>query len=257
MPDIRKKIFREYSNYYDLLYQDKNYKGETQYIHNLMKKYATNAPKKILNIGCGTGNHDIYFSNLGYNVYGIDISEEMISIARSKSMGLKNIHYRKGDGKTTNLNQKFDAVLSLFHTICYQTTEKDLIQYIKNTYRHLKKNGLFIFDIWYGPAVLNDLPKTKTKSVKNNSLHIARETTPTLFVNNNTVNVNFNISIKDNKSHSKKNITENHLVRYFFLPELKYYLSLCGFKLLTTTEWMKTGKTPDINSWNICLVAQK
>jgi len=257
MPNKRVNIFNDYSNYYDLLYQDKNYKKESGYINKLINKHSLSPSKKILNIGCGTGNHDIYLSDFGYNVYGIDLSEKMISIAKKKATGINNITYKTGDGRTIALNQEFDVVLSLFHTICYQTTEISLIQYLKNAHKHLKKNGLLIFDLWYGPAVINDLPKIKIKSVKDNSIEITRKTTPTVFPNNNTVNVKFDISIKNKKNNSIEFITENHLVRYFFMPELGYFLSLCGFKLIKTTQWMKIEQAPNINSWNICLVAKK
>ncbi len=249
-------VFGDYSEYYDLLYQDKDYAAEAKYVNDLIKKYSKSPAKNILNIGCGTGNHDIFFSKLGYEVFGVDISPEMISIAKSKTSGAKNIHFQIEDARNFSINKKFDVVLSLFHTICYQTTKEDLIKCFKNAYRHLKKNSLFIFDIWYGPAVINDKPQVRIKTVSNSTMQIKRKTTPAIFPNENIVNVKFNVSVKKNNS-LVQNIEENHKVRYFFIPELKYFLSLSGFKNLKFLEWMKHGKDPDFNSWNVCIIAQK
>lgn len=66
-----------YSKYYDLLYRDKNYQEETEYIHRLIQKYQTYA-KEILELGCGTGRHAELLSEKGYLLYGIDRSKEMV-----------------------------------------------------------------------------------------------------------------------------------------------------------------------------------
>jgi len=46
-----------YSQYYDLLYQDKDYVGEVKYVDNLIAKFSEGKSKTILDMGCGTGKH--------------------------------------------------------------------------------------------------------------------------------------------------------------------------------------------------------
>ncbi|MEZ4689336.1 MAG: class I SAM-dependent methyltransferase [Ignavibacteria bacterium] len=53
--------------YYDLLYKSKNYKKETDYILKFIRKYKPDA-KSILDLGCGTGRHDLLFSRKGFNI---------------------------------------------------------------------------------------------------------------------------------------------------------------------------------------------
>ena len=72
-------VFGNYAHYYDLLYQDKNYVGETQFIHKLIQTHAPNA-KNILELGCGTANHALLLAKEGYQVHGVDMSQEMINI---------------------------------------------------------------------------------------------------------------------------------------------------------------------------------
>ena len=60
-----------------------------------------------------------------------------------------------------DIGQKFDAIVFLFHVMSYQVTNKMLNEVFSNVFKHLNDGGLFIFDFWYGPAVLTDPPKKK------------------------------------------------------------------------------------------------
>ncbi len=75
--------FGNYSRYYNLLYKDKDYRGEAGFIHDLIRKYSPEA-KTILDLGCGTGRHDLLLAKKGYAITGVDMSEEMLLIARSQ-----------------------------------------------------------------------------------------------------------------------------------------------------------------------------
>jgi len=63
-----------YSKYYNLLYKDKNYQEEYNYIRELIKQHRNNIIKNILDIGCGTGKHLKFFKEDGYTVSGVDVS---------------------------------------------------------------------------------------------------------------------------------------------------------------------------------------
>ncbi|MBL4653181.1 MAG: class I SAM-dependent methyltransferase, partial [Flavobacteriales bacterium] len=75
------KVFDNYSAYYDLLYRDKPYEEEVAYVDGLIKDFAINA-STILNLGCGTGKHDTFFAQKGYDVDGVDLSSSMINLAK-------------------------------------------------------------------------------------------------------------------------------------------------------------------------------
>jgi len=123
-------VFSDYANYYDLLYQDKDYEGEADYIHRLIKEYAPKAGT-VLELGCGTGKHALLLAKKGLSVHGVDISQEMLE----KASGLLDsvsadiagrVALVQGDVQTYRYSQKFDVVLSLFHVMSYQTGNEAL-----------------------------------------------------------------------------------------------------------------------------------
>lgn len=247
-------IFNLYSKYYDLLYKDKKYLKEAAYVHKLLNKYSTFKINNILDVGCGTGIHAQYLAQYGYSIDGVDLSENMIEIAKMR-MGEQSRFY-VGDGSKFKIGKKYDALISLFHVVNYYTTNNKIKKAFNNASDHLKKGGLFIFDTWYGPGVINDLPSITVKELENNTIKVTRIATPTLYPNENQVDVNYTIFIT-NKNNSKIDvINEKHTVRYFFKVELSEFLNNAGFELLEYTEWL-TGKTPGYDTWGVCFVGRK
>jgi len=72
------KSFTKYSKYYDLLYHDKDYSQECDFIEQILRSYTLEPVKTILDGGCGTGGHAIPLANKGYEITGIDASEAMV-----------------------------------------------------------------------------------------------------------------------------------------------------------------------------------
>ena len=73
--------FKNYSNYYDFFYEDKNYKKEVNFLKNFFYKNNFKV-RNILEFGSGTGNHAILLAKLGYNVHGIELSPKMVLKAK-------------------------------------------------------------------------------------------------------------------------------------------------------------------------------
>ncbi len=159
------EIFNEYAQYYDLLYQDKNYREEVDFIITLIKNNAKAPVKNILNLGCGTGNHDKFLVKNGYLITGVDFSAGMIKAAVDK--GLENVTFIQEDISQFKLPQKFDIVLSLYHVMSYLVTMEQLDATLQTVKKHLSKDGIFIFDFWYGPTVKKTKPTDSIKRIEN------------------------------------------------------------------------------------------
>ena len=247
--------FQDYANYYNLLYKDKNYQSEADYIIGLLKEYSKIPITEILDLGCGTGKHDILLAETGFTVTGIDLSEKMIGIANKQKN--KNTNFFVGDVRNAKLEKKFDAVISLFHVASYQTSNEDFGNYIKTAYDHLKPGGIFIFDFWYGPAVLTDLPQTKIKRVDNEEFSLMRFTESKLHPNENVVEVKFDIIVENKSTKIIEKTEEIHRMRYWFLPEIEFIAKLNGFKILDNLKWNTINEKLDFNTWYGLTVLQK
>jgi SAM-dependent methyltransferase len=251
-------IFKKYSEYYDLLYSGKNYSDEVEYIISLLREYACEA-ESLLNLGCGTGRHDYLFAEKGYCVTGIDFSKEMVAIARSKlkASKIKNPpSFKHADVRRLKLNKEFDVVISLFHVMSYQTTNTDIRNTFRTAFEHVKEGGVFIFDCWYGPAVLTERPYVRELEVENDIYSIKRRSTPTMHVNENCVDVEFEINILNKKTRKNDSFKENHKLRYLFYPEVELFCEQAGFQLMGSESWVDR-RSLSLSSWNAVFVCKK
>lgn len=248
-------IFQEYSNYYNLLYSDKNYLNESDYILNTAKKYAVKdlVETKILDVGCGTGRHVAFLSNNFKNAIGIDPSKSMIKIAKFENNN-SNLIFKIASGQNFKFKEKFDTIISLFHVFSYQTQDIELKKYLTNIYNHLQPKGVFIFDFWYEEAVLNLKPELRVKKIENEKIKITRISTPVHFPESKIINVNFDIFIQS--KNKIKYLFESHKMKYFSLDEVKQILTEIGFKNLIFEE-MITQKSPSANTWGVTCIAKK
>jgi SAM-dependent methyltransferase len=249
--------FSAYAKYYNLFYQDKDYQSEVDYIHSMLGLYSGVNTKSILDIGCGTGSHDVLLANKGYQITGIDRSREMIEIGRAEIADRKDVEYYVFDATEFDLKKQFDAVLALFHVASYQKSNQALLKLFANAYRHLRSTGIFLFDFWYGPAVLTEKPSVRLKEVAHGHENIYRIASPCINVNENSVDVYYKVLIDDKYENKVTKIEETHKMRYFFLPELEFMLSQIGFEVIKALEWMTHDKPLNSTTWNGVLVVRK
>lgn len=250
------KNFAEYARYYDLLYGNKNYKKEADYVDRLIKRYSGKRNKTLLDIGCGTGSHDAWFAKKGYKVVGIDKSGVMIAIAK-KRIPSEGVKFCVGDVSKFTLRRKFDIAVSLFHVMSYLTTNEAFTESLANIRSQLKKGGLFIFDFWYGTAVLAQRPAEKIKEAYDASIKIRRIAIPKINFNENTVDVNYKSVILNKSNGLAKVIRERHKMRYFFLPELDFMLGMAGFRVVKCLKWMSFKEGLSEKSWSGVIIAKK
>jgi SAM-dependent methyltransferase len=248
-------VFGDYSKYYDLLYQDKDYEAEARYVDTLIKKYSLNA-RSMLEFGCGTGRYTREFSRLGYAVHGVDFSEGMLAEAREKSEGIKRLRFSCGDMRSVRLGEKFDVVAALFHVLSYQTTNQDVLDAFKTVKEHLAPEGIAVLDFWYGPAVLTQRPEIRIKEVENKSIKIIRIAEPEMIYSQNTVDVDYHTFIFAKATIQCQELRESHRMRYFFLPELQLVLDSLEMLTLFIAEW-KTEKAPKDSSWAAVIVCKR
>ena len=140
--------YRDFAFVYDELMDDVDYDGWVNYIEQIIKNENAEV-KNILELACGTGNITIPLAKKNYDIAGIDISDEMLNVARSKGekQGIDLVLLEQDiaelDFDVTNL----DCVLCACDGFNYITYDEDLMNVFSKTYELLKQEGIFIFDI--------------------------------------------------------------------------------------------------------------
>lgn len=252
-------VFGKYSSYYDLLYKDKNYAAEADFVSALIEQHKPEA-QHILELGCGSGGHALKLIEKGYHITGIDLSEEMLAIAESQREQLPNaslskLEFLHGDIRHFRNKAKYDCAISLFHVISYQPTLDDLRASFITAREHLGGNGIFIFDVWYGPAVLTDPPVVRVKRMRNDEIEITRIAEPECFPNECRVDVHYTVFVRNRDSGAIDELREVHQMRYLSIPEIEMLAGSTGFKVSHFCEWM-SGNKPSANTWSVCFVLQ-
>ena len=250
------RAFQSYGKYYDIIYADKDYEKECDFLEEIFRRYSKSVPKTILDVGCGTGGHAILLARRGYEVAGIDASEIMIGIAKEKaSKSRVNVDFYVMDLRELGLNKKFDACICMFAVMDYLTDNQDIQKALLSVRKHLENGSLFVFDFWYGPAVLTILPSTRMKTIEKNGMRVIRFATPHLDTLHHLCVVNYHL-IATRKNQIIDEVKEKHRVRFFFPEEIKHYLEENSFKLLKLCPFLDLNAEPSEGVWNATAISQ-
>ena len=248
-------VFGGYARYYDLLYQDKDYSAEVEALHALIRRHRPGATR-ILELGCGTGRHACRLAAAGHSVTGIDLSAEMIAIARHRSSTMDAPPgFAVGDARTYRAGFCVDVVAALFHVFNYLATDSDLEQALTTAAHHLEPDGILVFDFWYGPGVEADPPAERAKTVRQDDLVITRTARPETDADGHLVTVHYDVDVRQVDGRPVDRVREAHQLRYLFPEALDRRLAAAGL----VREALADGLHPDApppSGWNAVCVAR-
>lgn len=250
--------FLDYAKYYDLLYQDKNYEAEVNYIEEIIFSDSARGPRSILELGCGTGIHTKLLVERGHSLHAIDLSSNMLEIARRRTADsdlVGRLEFDYGDVRDYRAGKKFDVVLSLFHVASYQSTNNDFDRFIQTAREHLNPGGVLLFDFWHKPAVLFKEPELRVKRCDSRLGHLVRIAEPKMNVEQDIVDVNYQIFISDKDKGVYRTFSESHKMRHFSSDYVHDALSVRGFRHIRFEEWL-TGAKASRETWGVCAVAR-
>ena len=249
----------KYAAVYDLVYRSKNYERECDSLVRLFGRHSPRPVTSVLDLGCGTGSHALPLARRGYRVTGVDRSEPMLEVARAKARELPSgtvLDFLAGDVREFRAAAPVDAVIMMFAVLGYQVTDADLASALTTVRANLVAGGLFVFDVWYGPAVERDGPGARSSTIAADGSgetrrvvggHLDREARTCL------------VTIELVRSTPDSTVTlsrEMHLVRYFFRDELAERLAEARLELLGLTAFPSLDEPIDEKSWNVLGVAR-
>ena len=241
-------VFDEYGRYYDSLYNDKDYRGESDAILKVLQDHSVESGK-VLELGSGTGKHGALIAGAGYEVHGIEQSLSMVQRATQ----VQGFTCEVGDIRDFELKHRFKAALSLFHVMSYMPTTHDFSSVLENVNRCLEPGGIFIFDFWYSPAVNKQQPQITTKRVETEKFSLVRIAEPVAHPNESLVDVNYSLYVEDKASETISLVQESHRLRHYSLQEIDTLTTLYGFERIGAGE-LGTDRVPGLDTWAIYVV---
>jgi SAM-dependent methyltransferase len=158
MKENNNSIYSGFALVYDLFMDNVPYDEWTEYLMGLLQEHNVNEGL-VLELGCGTGNITRRLATKGYDMIGIDNSEEMLEIARdveyegclgdedSSLSDCSSILYLQQDMRDFELYGTVAAVVSICDSMNYITSEEELLKVFRLVNNYLDENGVFIFDM--------------------------------------------------------------------------------------------------------------
>jgi ubiquinone/menaquinone biosynthesis C-methylase UbiE len=210
------------------MHRDVNYGHIADYIENLFDRYGI-SPELVCELACGTGNVTVPLAKRGYNMTAVDISEDMLNVAREKSEGL-DILYLNQNMTDIDLYGTMGAFLCMIDGINYVITPKSLLKMftrIKTCF--MDPDAVFIFDI---------SSRYKLKNIIGNNTFIHSERDVFYSWQNsyiekyNLSDMLLNFFVKNGKNYER--FEERHIQRAYSEKELKYLLKKAGFTTVDT-----------------------
>ncbi|WP_439152071.1 SAM-dependent methyltransferase [Winogradskyella sp.] len=157
--------------YYHILYKDRDYSEAQVFMDNLTNYLNIPQGGKILDLACGKGRHSLYLNTLGYNVTGVDLSEQ--SIGHAKQFENDTLKFRVHD-MSKPYPEQFDAVFNLFTSFGYFEDESCNLNTIKSIKAELNEFGFGVIDFMNTNYVIDNLVTENVKSIEGLDFHQKR-----------------------------------------------------------------------------------
>jgi SAM-dependent methyltransferase len=148
------RAYKQFASVYDRLMEDMPYAEWLRFARQTWEKFGM--PETVVDLGCGTGSMSIPLAKSGFRVFGIDLSADMLTIARSKwdespqqaiRSGSGSIRWLQQDMRDWELPEPVDAVVSFCDCINYLLEEHDVEAAFRATCQGLRTGGVFVFDV--------------------------------------------------------------------------------------------------------------
>jgi len=252
--------FALYAEVYDLLYQDKDYGAESEFVAGLIRRFSSAAgtSARIVDLACGTGRHAIELAKMGYGVTGSDISENMVAIARAATdRDRVDVKLFSQPLQTcASIGGEFDVALAMFSSLGYLQSRQELDAALSGVRSLLAPDGLFIFDVWNGLATLRDYSPVRVKRVSGAQTSVLRVSRTVLDEIEQIATVNFDFLVM-RRGEGPVEFSEQHLVRFFLPRELTDLLESGGFEVLLRCPFMQPDRDLGPLDWNMTFVARR
>lgn len=222
-------LYTTLSEIYEGMYQTFiDYEAEFQFYSNILSEFNG---KSVIEIGCGTGHLAHRFVNKGFEYIGLDLSADMLDIAKNK---YPQCQFFQGDMRDFELPKQQDAAIITGRTISYLITNEDVYDTFKTLHQNLNASGVLCFDCIDANAFIPAIQE-KEKIVHQATVNGKRFQRDSFWKINLSQSWTFDwLSVyyeEDGNGDLLKIGADNSTIRAFTKDEIILFLTLTGFQI--------------------------
>ena len=238
---------------YDELMRDVPYEQWVEFVKRQKESYKVKG-NKFLDVACGTGEIAIPLSEEGYSVTGVDLSSEMLTIAREKAeKSGQSLFLVQQDMTELEGLGEFDMVGIFCDSLNYLQTESSIVKTFARVGEHLAQGGLFFFDV-HSTYKVNELFRNQTYAYNGEEISYIWQ----CFEGENPLSVEHELTFfkLDGQTNQYNRFDELHIQRTFPIQRYEEWLINNGFDILSISADF-TDDPPSAESERIFFTARK
>lgn len=256
---MKRRAFGRSAEYYDAIYDARvDYEGDVKFLLECFKKHGKGKPKKVLDVGAGTGNHALLLAKAGVRVDAVDISQPLLDVLqrKAKERGLEDkVKLHPMDMTRSLPAGKVDGAISMFGAWCYARTDEEASRILSMLQARLPKGGLFVFEFW---SPLGWQPRNNwDEADMPDGTRIVRLHRPRLELKDDVYEAEFeHLVLKDGRL--VEDFSEVHGLRLRTPYQTRALLDRNGFDLAAFTKGARERKTfeePGPNEFRVMAIA--
>jgi cyclopropane fatty-acyl-phospholipid synthase-like methyltransferase len=228
------------------VYQHRNEADARELVQLILKSVNLSKNASVLDLACGAGRHSIFFAKRGYKVTAVDLSDNLLRVAKKSAERNKvSIDFLKADLRHFSTNRNFDLIVNLFTSFGYFESDAENLKLFETVDKYLNPAGYFVLDYLNKTFIENNLVKESRDNLKHCSLVQKRH------FEKNRVTKDIYINRNGTIAHYKES------VRMFSREELISAIGKAGMKIRNIFGGFKSEEFDEMNSQRIIIIAQK
>ncbi|SIQ25160.1 class I SAM-dependent DNA methyltransferase [Peribacillus simplex] len=218
--------YERFAYVYDELMKDAPYEKWLMILTAKLEQYGIGG-RKVLDLACGTGEMTVELAQHGFEVTGVDLSDEMLLVANEKAvkLGLSIPLFQQNMAELEGLGQ-FDCVTIFCDSLNYLRDEEDIVKTFSRVHEHLKDGGLFLFDV-HSIYKMEEIFRDNTFAVNGEEVSYIWD----CFPGEEPYSVEHDLSffVRDDESGLYDRFDELHYQRTYPVEQYKKWLEQAGF----------------------------
>lgn len=233
------------------MHGEKDYELEIEAVIQKGANHIGHQPKRILEIGCGTGNHSEKFASRAIEVHAVDTDPRMVELALAKN--IPNAQFTNGSVDSVSATG-FDMACAMFNVVNYIDERSQLDHLFSGIRKRIGSNGAFVFDCWNGDVVRQDPPQNFERNIctsEDDSLTISA--TGEIEESGDRALIEYDVSGLRFGRPTK--YTYSLRSRLWSPGSIRESLQKAGFSKVDSYQWVNPVEAAAADSWKLLLSA--